>query len=127
MEGANKVIVFDGVCNLCNGFIDFIIHRDKGTFKFAALQTPVGKSLVPQSQDETVYLVIGERIYNKSTAALMVARHLKFPWFLFSIFLIVPKIIRDAIYNWVARNRYKWFGKRDTCRLPTPEERARFL
>lgn len=122
-----KVIVFDGICNLCNGFVDFVIKRDRGTFKFAALQTQVGRALVPQGDSETVYLVVGTQIYNRSTAALKVMQRLRFPWPLLAVLLIIPKMIRDPIYDWVAHNRYKWFGKRETCRLPTPDEKARFL
>lgn len=126
-------MLFDGVCNLCNGFVRFIIPRDPaGHFRFAALQSSAasrllkGRSLGERAAD-TVILVDGDRIDTQSTAALRIARELRFPWNLAYAAIIVPRPLRDAVYAWVARHRYRWFGKRDVCLVPTPELRARFL
>ena len=129
----HAVILFDGVCNLCNGSVNFIIDRDPdGYFKFASLQSDEAAPLLARHQLkegylDSIVLVEGEKVYRNSTAALRVARKLKGGWPLFSIFLIIPRPLRDLVYNFIARNRYKWFGKSDTCRIPTPELRSRFL
>ncbi len=129
----HPVILFDGVCNLCNGFVQFVITRDPHErFAFASLQSHAAAKLLKgryQVVDvpESIVLVDGDRLYTQSTAALRVARGLRFPWNLAYAFVIVPKPIRDVVYGWVARNRYQWFGKRDVCMVPTPELRARFL
>ena len=130
---AGPVILFDGVCNLCNGFVQFVIARDpQAHFRFASLQSKAAAALlngrirngpVPDS----VLLVEDGRTYTQSTAALRVARGLGFPWNLSYGFIIVPKLLRDVVYDWVARNRYEWFGKRDVCMVPTPDLRDRFL
>ena len=127
------VVLFDGVCNLCNAFIDFIIRRDaKGVFRFASLQSDIGREKTIRCQNrlvgmDSVILVEGDKCYIRSTAALRVIRMLHFPWYLGYVLIIFPNAWRDTVYDYVARNRYRWFGKRDTCRLPTPEERTRFL
>ena len=127
------VILFDGVCNLCNGFVQFIIERDpRAQFRFASLQSAAAAALLNGHLStgpipDSVVLVEGDRIYTQSTAALRVARGLGFPWSLSYAFIVVPKPLRDAAYAWVARNRYQWFGKRDVCMVPTPELRSRFL
>lgn len=128
---SHDTIFFDGVCNLCNGAINFVIDRDKRHYyKFASLQSTVARNKLPntsQSLDSIVlYKKSGEILY-KSNAALEVAKHLRGLWPLLYIFKIVPRVIRDFIYDWIARNRYKWFGKRDTCRMPSPELKERFL
>lgn len=128
-----RIILFDGVCNFCNNWIDFVVRRDpKGKFKFAALQSDSGKRLLAErglSADglTTVFLLDGERVHARSGAALRIAAGLGGAWPLVSVFLIVPPFIRNAVYDWIARNRYRWFGKRDTCRVPGPGERSRFL
>ncbi len=130
---AGPVILFDGVCNLCNGFVQFVIARDpQARFRFASLQSNAAASLLNgRIQNgpipDSVLLVEDGRIYTQSTAALRVARGLGFPWNLSYGFLIVPKPLRDAVYDWVASNRYEWFGKRAVCMVPTPDLRARFL
>ena len=130
---AGPVILFDGVCNLCNGFVQFVIARDpQGRFRFASLQSKAAAALLNgQVQSgplpDSVLLAEDGRIYTRSTAALRVARGLGFPWNLSYGFVMVPKPLRDAVYDWVARNRYAWFGKRDVCMVPTPDQRARFL
>ncbi|MEZ0368417.1 MAG: thiol-disulfide oxidoreductase DCC family protein [Candidatus Sericytochromatia bacterium] len=127
------VLLFDGVCNFCNGSVNFIIDHDpKGYFKFAALQSEAGQKLLerfnlPRSDFDTMIVIEQDKVYTKSTAGMRIARHLGFPWSLGSLGLILPRFIRDAGYSLVARNRYKWFGKQDQCRIPTPEIRARFL
>ena len=127
------IIFFDGVCNLCNGFVQFIIRHDKrGIFKFASLQSDYAASL-PALSDKvgnslsTVVLQDGDRYYIKSAAALRISRMLGFPFSVAYVFIIVPSPLRDAVYDWVANNRYAWFGKRDACWLPTPELKSRFL
>lgn len=129
----NPIILFDGVCNLCNGFVDFIILRDPmGIYRFASLQSELGQEKssncrTMESVMESVVLIEGEKCYFKSSAALHIARRLRFPWPLLYGFMIIPRFFRDVIYDFIANNRYEWFGKRDTCRLPTPEELSRFL
>lgn len=129
----NRIILFDGVCNLCNASIQFIIKRDKkNLFKFASLQSDVGKSLLAQhhidgtKMDSVVYIENG-KAFTESTAAIRVAGYLGFPWKLLQVFLIVPSMIRNVVYQWIARNRYKWFGKQDSCMLPDASLEARFL
>ncbi len=133
----NAIILFDGVCNLCNSSVNFIIDRDKaGNFKFSALQSVEARPYLERagkSPDEldavlqSLVLIEGENFYTRSTAALRIARRLDGLWPLAYGFIIIPKFIRDKAYDWVARNRYKWFGRLDACRIPTPELRKRFL
>ena len=127
----SAVILFDGVCNLCNGAVRFVIKRDKKNyFHFATIQSEVAKQLTENENIEssaTIILVEDEKIYRRSTAALRVCRHLSGGWkFLYNL-IIIPAFVRDAVYNFVAKNRYKWFGKKDTCMIPTPENRSKFL
>ena len=126
-----QILFFDGVCNICNGFVDFIIVRDKKQlFMFAPLQGEAAKRSLPASLLEDLNTVVlwnqGEA-FKKSDAALCVLSQLGGAWALMKIFWVVPKFLRDMVYDLVAKNRYQLFGKRETCRLPTPEERARFL
>ena len=129
----HKIILFDGVCNLCNSSVQFVIKRDKNSvFRYAALQEEVAsreltKRNEPIPEIDSVILIDGDKVYYRSDAALRIAKHLSGAWPLTQVFWIVPRFIRDAVYNFVGRNRYKWFGKKDSCRMPTPEERARFL
>jgi predicted DCC family thiol-disulfide oxidoreductase YuxK len=130
---AHPVILFDGVCNLCNSSVDFVIDRDpEARFRFASLQEETGRDLLrrhdlaPETMDSVV-LIEEERVYIRSTAALRIAHRLPFPWPLFSVFFILPAPLRDFFYDLIARNRYRWFGRRETCRMPTPELQARFL
>lgn len=128
-----SVILFDGVCNLCNASIDFILKRDKkNKFLVGALQEEAGKKLlskfeVNQEYLDSLVLIEDDQIYFRSTAALKIAKNLSDFWPLFHGFIFLPSGIRDGIYDWIGRNRYRWFGKKNTCRLPTPEERAKFL
>jgi predicted DCC family thiol-disulfide oxidoreductase YuxK len=129
------VIVFDGVCNLCNASVDFVLKRDRREqFLFASNQSEAGRELLqgrgvaPPDDAPSVYLVEEDgRVSTRSTAALRIARRLRFPWWMAYAFIVAPRPLRDAVYDFIARNRYRWFGKSDTCRLPTAQERARFL
>ena len=126
-------ILFDGVCNLCNGTVHFIIMRDKKKLiRYAALQSDTGLQLLQQSgltwKDMQSFVFIeSKKVYTRSTAALKVCRYLKAGWPLCYGFIIVPRFIRDGIYNLIARNRYKWFGKREQCMVPSQEIKSRFL
>ena len=127
------VVLFDGVCNLCNSAVQFIIKRDKkNTFRFAALQSETGQKLLaqyglPAKELNSFILIENDKAYNRSTGALRVLKKFKGLWPLLYGFIIVPKFIRDGVYDWVGRNRYKWFGKKEECMIPTPELKARFL
>ncbi|MDB5231614.1 MAG: hypothetical protein JWN76_2419 [Chitinophagaceae bacterium] len=129
----NPVLLFDGVCNLCNGFVQFIIKHDGSKqFRFASLQSDYGQKVMKQFNItpgllNTVYLLENDKLYNRSTAALRVTEKLNGGWKLFYGLIIIPVFIRDAIYNAVARNRYKWFGKKDACWVPTPNLQERFF
>ncbi|HKW03130.1 MAG TPA: DCC1-like thiol-disulfide oxidoreductase family protein [Vicinamibacterales bacterium] len=114
-----RVVLFDGVCNLCNGLVQFIIRRDPhARFKFAAMTS---------FEDDTLVLVEDGRKYVRSDAVLRIARRLRAPWPLLYAFIVVPRPLRDWAYDIVARRRYRWFGRREACMVPTPELRARFV
>ncbi|HUS00135.1 MAG TPA: thiol-disulfide oxidoreductase DCC family protein [Chitinophagaceae bacterium] len=127
------ILLFDGICNLCNGAVQFIIKHDKkNVFRFASLQSATGQELLaqhnlPLNELNSFILIENNKAYSRSTGALRVAKKLNgiISW-LYG-FMIIPKIFRDSIYDLVARNRYKWFGKKDECMIPTPELKARFL
>lgn len=120
----HSVVLFDGVCNLCNSSVQFIIRRDsKGRFRFASLQSEIGKKLLDKfhfsaETSDTIILIENDKLYIKSTAALRIARKLDKLWFLLYAFIILPTSFRDLIYDFIARNRYKWFGKNESCMLP---------
>jgi predicted DCC family thiol-disulfide oxidoreductase YuxK len=126
------IVLFDGVCNLCSGSVQFILKRDKNNlFQFASLQSKPGQEYLkkfnlPADTFNSFVLVEGDNIYTRSTAALRIAKNLK-GWKWLYAFRIVPKFIRDAVYNLIAKNRYRWFGKKNECWIPTPDLRARFL
>ena len=129
-----KIILFDGVCNLCNGSVIFVLKREQEqTFKFASIQSEAGRELLEWCglspiYSEAVILIDHGKIYLGSSAALKIGQGLKFPWrILSSLGLIVPKFIRDFIYAQIAQHRYQWFGKRDVCMIPTQNLKARFL
>ncbi len=132
-EGA--IVLFDGVCNLCNGAVHFMIDHDpKERLRFASIQSDAGKELllrhgipVPERDPDSIVLIAGTRAYDGSGAALRIASKLGFPWSLLAVFLVVPWFVRDIVYYLIARNRYRWFGKSETCRVPTPELKRRFL
>lgn len=129
----NKIILFDGVCNLCSSSVQFIIERDKeDQFQFASLQSDFAQKILLKNKLNTstfdsIVLVENDKIYQKSGAALRIAKELEFPWNLLYVFMIVPYPIRDFVYGIIAKNRYKWFGKKESCWLPTPELRSKFL
>ncbi len=129
----HKIILFDGVCNLCNSSVVFVIKRDKkDVFKFAPLQSDIGEELVKKhgidtSKTDSIILVDGDTHYIKSSAALRIAKHLSGGWSLLYGFMIFPAFMRNWGYDFIARNRYKWYGKRESCMIPTPELKAKFL
>lgn len=128
-----SLLLFDGVCNLCNGFVQFTIPRDRHhRFVFASLQSEVGQKVLARLGQNgeslsTVILIENDDVYTHSTVALRMVRSFPGLWPLLYLLVIIPKSIRDAIYNWVAANRYRWFGKKDACWMPTPELRERFI
>ncbi|MES3629323.1 MAG: thiol-disulfide oxidoreductase DCC family protein [Longimonas sp.] len=129
----HSVLLFDGVCNLCNGFINFIIDQDPaGHFKFGTLQREPARSFLfsagydPDILDSVVLVQEG-RIYRESTAALRALKRLGLPWSLLSAALALPRPVRDAVYRQVASSRYAWFEKRSQCRIPTPDIQERFI
>ena len=125
-----RIILFDGECNFCDASVQFIIKRDHGAFHFASLQSEVGKQLVERFQlhgIDSVVLIENDRAYTKSTAALRIAKRLHLLWRLCYVMIVVPKPIRDSLYDLIAKNRYKWFGKKEICMLPSEKDRARFL
>jgi predicted DCC family thiol-disulfide oxidoreductase YuxK len=129
----HAIILFDGVCNLCNGFVQFVIRQDTARrFRFASLQSDTARQLLrdlPSSGRgvDSVVLIENGRYYQQSTAALRILRHLRGAWPLLYGLIVLPAFLRDWIYAGIASNRYRWFGKRQTCMLPTPELQARFL
>jgi predicted DCC family thiol-disulfide oxidoreductase YuxK len=129
----HAILLFDGECNLCNYAVQFVIRRDpRGYYRFAALQSQAGKQLLEQYQlssteINTVILIQNGKLYTKSTAALKLTRNLNRLWPLVYLLIIIPGFLRDPIYDWIARNRYKWFGRRELCMLPTPEMNSNFL
>lgn len=129
----HPVILFDGVCNLCNDSVQFILKRDKKKqFRFASLQSNAGQQLLhqfslPAANFNSFVLLEKDKVYTKSTGALRMCKLLGGGWALLYALIIVPRFIRDAVYNMIARNRYKWFGKKEECWLPTPELKERFL
>lgn len=129
-----QIILFDGVCNLCNSFVNLVIRQDKkDRFRFASLQSEIGKELMkernldPDKLDSIILINPGVAYYLKSTAALQIAKHLSGGYKLLSYFSFLPENFRNFIYTYVANNRYKWYGKKEQCMLPSPEIKAKFL
>jgi predicted DCC family thiol-disulfide oxidoreductase YuxK len=128
-----SLILFDGVCNLCSGVVRFVIARDPDSrFRFAPLQSDAAAvRLQPfagvMANLDSIALVEGDRLFTRSAAALRIARGLRYPWPLAYVFIAVPGPLRDGVYDFIARRRYRWYGRRETCWMPTPELRARFL
>ncbi|GGK28333.1 thiol-disulfide oxidoreductase [Yeosuana aromativorans] len=129
-----KLILFDGVCNLCNSSVQYVIKHDKkNVFMFAALQSEFGKQFIKdhhidtKKTDSILLYTSEDGISYKSTAALKIAYYLGFPNSLMSAFLIVPAFIRNWVYDYIAKNRYKWFGKKEQCMIPTPDLKSKFL
>jgi predicted DCC family thiol-disulfide oxidoreductase YuxK len=129
------VVLFDGVCNLCSASVRFIAARDRDAFfRFASIQSDVAKELlrehgvaIAEGDPRSIVLIEDGRVLEGSTAALRIARHLNGIWKLGWVLLVVPRFLRDAVYDFIAKRRYRWFGKKDVCMVPTPELRARFL
>jgi predicted DCC family thiol-disulfide oxidoreductase YuxK len=130
---AGPLILFDGVCNLCNTAVQWVIERDRrGIFRFGVLQSEAGRAALgaaktPTDLPDSIVLIDGPGVHIRSDAALRIARGLGFPWSLAVVARVVPRPLRDAVYSWVARNRYRWFGRRESCMVPTPELAARFV
>ena len=132
LNSQDRIIFFDGVCNLCVGAIQFVIHRDRGQkFSFASLQSDFAKNKLRDfnlaGQMNTIVVLINNRVYVKSDAALEIARYLNFPWSIFYSLKIFPRSLRDCIYDWIANHRYAWFGRKDTCMIPNQEIAKRFI
>lgn len=129
----DKVVLFDGVCKLCNGWARFLIHQDRRrVFRLATVQSPEGQALLrwaglPTDHYDTLVLVEGDRVYLRTAAILRVLARLPLPWPLLVAGWIVPRPLRDWAYDKVARNRYRLFGRYERCLLPTPDHLARFL
>mgnify|MGYP006093571909 FL=1 len=129
----HSIILFDGVCNLCNGAVNFVIKRDpRNVFKFTPLQEKQGilllkKHAVDSRKLDSIVLIENGNVYIKSSAALRIARKMSNLWPLFFVLLIIPSFIRDGVYDFIAKNRYKWFGKKEQCMIPTPGLKEKFL
>src|SRR5690606_4594553 len=121
------LILFDGDCNLCNGSVQFVLKRDaNATFQFASLQSQAGRAALARvapgaAVPDSIVLIRGDQLLLKSSAALAIARGLRWPWPVLSVFWLVPYPLRNLIYDWIARNRIRWFGKREECWIPKPE------
>jgi predicted DCC family thiol-disulfide oxidoreductase YuxK len=130
-----SVVFFDGVCNLCNGTVLFLLDRDKRErLRFAPLQSEAAAALLDgrglaraREALDTVLLLEGDTLYERSDAALRIAKKLSGAWPVLYVLILVPRFLRDAVYDLIARNRYRWFGRTEECRVPTPALRARFL
>ncbi|WP_273566945.1 thiol-disulfide oxidoreductase DCC family protein [Maribacter halichondriae] len=134
MKKDKKIILFDGICNLCNRSVQYIIKRDKkDVFRFTALQSEIGEKLVSERKidtskvDSIILIDPGVAYYTKSEAAIEIAKEIGGLWSVFRLFQWVPASIRNIVYDFVARNRYSWYGKKDQCIVPTPEIKAKFL
>jgi predicted DCC family thiol-disulfide oxidoreductase YuxK len=133
MINSYSILIFDGECNLCNNWVKLVLRFDKKQrFKFCSLQSEQGRKLIGdqislETLPQTVVLIENEKLYTHSTAALRVVQQLAFPVSMLVVFKIIPVKVRDVVYNWIARNRYKWFGKQQSCRIPEPEIMHRFL
>ena len=133
MVKSSSIVLFDGVCHLCDGAVRFILKREKSKdLYFAPLQSETGKDLLlkngyPESYLEGLVLIENNRPYDRSSACLRIAGKLKFPWNLLFLCLVIPKPIRDVLYSIIARYRYRFFGKKEVCSIPGTEDRQRFL
>ena len=131
MKKAESIVFFDGVCNLCNGAVQFILKRDKKElFKFSALQSNFANKTLPSEEVNSLSSIIlmhQGKILRESDAVIAISEELGYPWKLLKIASIIPKFIRDKVYQLIANNRYKLFGKKDQCMIPTPELINRFI
>lgn len=122
------IVLFDGVCNLCNSSVQFIIKRDtKDYFRFDSFQSYIEKGNSLPINEDSIIIIENGQFYSRSTAALRIAKRLNGLWKLLYVFIIVPPFIRNAVYDYIARNRYRWFGKQDSCMMPSSELREKFL
>lgn len=133
-ESNKKLVLFDGVCNLCNGAIQFMIKHDKNdVFRYAALQSDIGKKMITERNidtekvDSILLIEPGVAYYDKSDAALQIGKHLKGYRTISSILHMIPSGLRNIVYDFIARNRYRWYGKKEACMIPSPELKAKFL
>lgn len=128
-----SILLFDGICNLCNNSVQFILKRDTNEqFIFASLQSDAAKNVLLQYKMKnyalnSLVLIEDGQVFQKSTAVLKVCRHLRWPWKVFYVFMVIPKFLRDGIYDFVAKRRYHWFGKKDSCVMMIPEYKNRFI
>lgn len=129
-----KIILFDGVCNLCDSTVQYLIKRDnKDVFRFVALQSPLGQEIIDHigidtSKTDSIILYEPNKAYHyKAEAAIKIAAALGGIYHIMQVFLVLPKSFNNAVYDYVAKNRYKWYGKKDECMIPTPEMKAKFL
>lgn len=134
MSSSPIIVCFDGVCNVCSRWVTFLVPRDlNGRFKFAALQSQTGEAILKKyglstTDFDSMLVVEGERVYFRSDAILRVLKGLPWYWsWQGYLGMLVPRFMRDAFYRWFARNRYRWFGKKEQCMIPTPDIKARFL
>ena len=133
LSKTNPILLFDGVCNLCNGAVQFVIKNDsKNTLRFTALQSEYGQQVLehfnlPKEDLFSIILVENEKAYMRSSAALRMLKNMGGILSLMYFFIIIPNPIRDVVYNFIAKNRYKWFGEKESCMIPTPDLKSRFL
>lgn len=133
MNDKKNIILFDGICNFCNQTVVFVLKRDrKGYFSFSSLQSNFGQNFLkaqgmPTHDFDSMIFVQGDKIYTESSAALQITKHLSGLWPVFSVFLLIPRPIRDYVYRLISKNRYKWFGKRDVCMVAPEGSADRFL
>jgi predicted DCC family thiol-disulfide oxidoreductase YuxK len=132
-ETPDDLILFDGVCNLCNALVQFVIRHDpNGEFHFAAIQSDIGRKIFQKygldpTDLQTFVFISDNRIFLRSSAAIAVVSRFGGAWRTCAIFWLIPRFVRDAVYSTIARNRYRWFGRKDTCMIPTPEIEKRFV
>ena len=132
-ETTERIVFFDGVCNFCNYWVNFAIKKDKKKkLRFAPLQGETAKNILPQynistTALSTVVFIDDGKVYTQSSAAFRICKHLDGGWKLFYGLMVIPKFIRDAVYNFIAKNRYRWFGKKESCMVPTADMKSRFL
>ena len=133
-RGASPLILYDGVCNLCNAWVRFVIRRDPtGVFRFAAQQSPVGQALIEDQlrgggqQLSTIILIADGSVYTESEAILQIFARLRSPWSWIALLQIIPRQARDTCYHFVVRHRYRWFGRTETCQVPSADVKSRFI
>jgi predicted DCC family thiol-disulfide oxidoreductase YuxK len=132
VDPSGTYVLFDGVCNVCNYWVQFIIKRDPNAhFRFASLQSTEAQQLLEKHNQtatlDSIVLLQNGKVYTESTAILQITKKLTGLWKVMSAFRIVPKFLRDGVYRWFAKNRYRWFGQQESCMIPTPDVRQRFL